>query len=134
MSCTSRATRTAGWARWNSQRSCGTTTAAGPVEAPIDERSREIAVALRGDVVEHLLLEREQALRAAVEPRSGLGRLDAATGAVEELRPEPLLERAHLERDRRLGDAELLRGLRERPPLDDRAERGELARIHKRML
>ena len=98
------------------------------------ERAREIAVALRGDVVEHLLLEREQPLRAAVEARSGLGRLDAATGAVEELRPEPLLERPHLERDGRLGDAELLGGLRERAPLDDRAERGQLARIHKRML
>ena len=42
------------------------------------QRSREVAVALRGDVVEHLLLEREQPLRAAVEARAGLGRLDAA--------------------------------------------------------
>ena len=134
VSCTSSATRTAGWARWNSQRSRGTTTAAGPGRGAERERAREVALALRGDVVEHLLLEREQTLRAAVEPRAGLGRLDPAPRAVEELRAETLLERAHLERDRRLGDAELLRRLRERPPLDDRAECRQLARVHKRML
>ena len=93
-----------------------------------------IVHALRRDVVEHLLLEREQTLRAPVEPRAGLGRLDPPAGAVEELRAETLLERAHLERDGRLGDAELLRGLGERAPLDDCAECGELARVHKRML
>ena len=60
-----------------------------------------------------------------------LGRLDAAAGAVEELRPEPLLERAHLELDRRLGDAELLGGERERLALDDLAERLQLAGVHK---
>jgi hypothetical protein len=98
------------------------------------QRSGEVAVALRGDVVEHLLLEREQPLRAAVEPRPGLGRLDATPGAVEELGAEPLLERPHLERDGRLRDAELLGGLGERPPLHHGAERSQLARIHKRML
>ena len=83
------------------------------------------------DLGDELLLEREQPLRAAVEPQPGLGRLDAPARAVEELRPEPLLERPHLEADRRLRHAEPLGGLREAAPLDDRAERRELARVHK---
>src|SRR5581483_9605827 len=44
-------------------------------------------------LLEQLLLEREQALRAPVEAQSGLGRLDPAARAVEQLRAEPLLER-----------------------------------------
>ena len=96
--------------------------------------ARELALALAGDLVEELLLEREQPLGAAVEPQPGLGRLDAAAGAVEELRPEPLLERPHLQRDGRLGDAEPLGRLREAAPLDDGAEGGELARVHKQIL
>ena len=87
-----------------------------------------------GDLLEHLLLELEQALGAAEEAQAGLGRLDPAAGAVEQLRAEPLLERPHLERDGRLRDAEPFRRLREAAPLDDRAERGQLSRIHKRIL
>ncbi len=49
-------------------------------------------------------------------------------------RPEPLLERAHLQRDGGLRDAEPLGRLREAPPLDDGAERGQLARVHKQIL
>ena len=49
-----------------------------------------------GELFEQLLFEREHALRAAVEPKPGLGRLDPAAGAIEELLPEPVLERAHL--------------------------------------
>ena len=96
--------------------------------------ARELALALAGDLVEDLPLEREQPLRAAVEPQPGLGRLDAAAGAVEQLRPEPLLERPHLQRDGRLGDTETLGRLREAAPLDDGAERGELTRVHKKIL
>ena len=96
--------------------------------------ARELALALAGDLVEDLLLEREQPLRAAVEPQPRLGRLDAAAGAVEQLRAEPLLERPHLQRDGGLGDAETLGRLREAAPLDDGAERRELARIHKQIL
>ena len=98
------------------------------------ELARERAGALGGDLVEHLLLELEQALGAAEQPQPGLGRLDPAAGAVEQLRAEPLLERPHLQRDGGLRDAEPLRRLREAPPFDDGAERGELARIHKRIL
>ena len=98
------------------------------------QQSGKVAVTLRGDLVEHLLLEREQPLRAAEQARARFGRLDAATGAIEELGAEALLERPHLERDGRLGDAELLGGLRERAPFDHGAERSQLARIHKRML
>ena len=94
----------------------------------------ELVAALERDVGEHLLLEREQPLGAEVEPHPGLGRLDPAPGAVEQLRPEPLLERAHLEADRGLRDAEPLGRLGERAPLDDRAERCELARVHEQSL
>ena len=73
-------------------------------------------------------------LRPAEQPQAGLGRLDAAAGAVEQLGAEALLERPHLERDGRLGDAEPLGRLREAPPFDDRAEGGKLACIHKRTL
>ena len=134
VSCTSSATRRSGCCCWNSQSSSGTTTAAGPVEAPIESSPGQRPGALGGDLVEHLLLELEQALRAAEQPQPGLGRLDAAPGAVEQLHPEPLLERPHLQRDGGLGDAESLGRLREAAPLDDGAERGELTRIHKRSL
>ena len=96
--------------------------------------ARERAGALGGDLVEHLLLELEQALGAAVEAQPGLGRLHPAAGAVEQLGPEPLLERPHLQGDGRLGDAEPLGRLREAAAFDDRAEGGELSRIHKRSL
>ena len=96
--------------------------------------ARELALALAGELVEQLLLEREDPLRAAVEAQAGLGRLDAAARAVEQLRAEPLLERPHLQRHGGLRDAEPLGGLREAPPLDDRAERSELARVHKQIL
>ena len=98
------------------------------------EIAGEGALAGRSDLGDELLLEREHALRAAVEPPSGLGRLDAAPRAVEELCAEPLLERAHLQRHGRLGDAEPVGRLREASALDDRAERGELTRVHKRTL
>ena len=98
------------------------------------EPARNLPVGIGGDVVEDLLLEHEQPMRAAIEPPAGLRRLDPAAGAVEKLRAEPLLERAHLQRDGRLGDAEPLRRLREAPPLDDGAEGRKLTRIHKRIL
>ena len=88
------------------------------------ELAPELALALTGELVEQLLLEREQALRAAVEPQARLGRLDATAGAVEKLRAEPLLERAHLERHGRLRDTEALGGLREAAALDDCDKRG----------
>ena len=64
----------------------------------------------------------------------GLGRLDAAAGAVEQLGAEALLERPHLERHGGLRDAEPLGGLREAPPFDDGTEGGKLSRVHKRIL
>ena len=98
------------------------------------EQPRDVPDSLRDDLVEHLFLEREKPLCAAVEAHAGLGRLDAPARPVEELRAESLLERPHLEGHGRLGHAEVLRRLRERASLDDGAERGELARIHKRTL
>jgi len=73
-------------------------------------RALELA-ALGGDLVVELFLEGEHALRAAVEAKARLGRLDASPGAVEQRLPEALLEGANLEADRGLRDAELLRGL-----------------------
>ena len=78
-----------------------------------------------------LVLEREHALRASVELPARFRGLDPTPGPVEQLRPEALLERAHLERDRGLRDAQPLGGLGEAPALHDRTERGELARVHK---
>ena len=98
------------------------------------EVARELALTGCGYLGDQLILEREHALRAAVEPPTGLGRLDAAARAVEQLRPEPLLERPNLQRDGRLGDAEPVGRLREAPAFDDRAEGSELTRIHKRSL
>src|SRR4051794_30591127 len=98
------------------------------------QRAGELSLCLGDDLVEELLLEREEALRAPVQPPAGLGRLDPAPRAVEERHAEALLERAYLERDGGLRDAETLRGLRERATLDDLAECGKLTRIHKRTL
>ena len=72
------------------------------------ELAPELALALTGELVEELLFQREQPLRAPVEPQSCLGRLDSTAGAVEELCAEPLLERADLQRDGGLRDAEPL--------------------------
>ena len=98
------------------------------------EHAGELALRLRDHVGEHLLLQREKPLRAAVEAPPGLRGLHATSRPVEELRPEPLFERPNLQGDRRLRDAEPLGRLRERPPLDDRAERSKLTRVHKRSL
>ena len=98
------------------------------------EIAREVALAGGRHLGDELILERQHALRAAIQTPARLGRLDAATRAVEKLRSEALLERAHLQRDCGLRHAESIRCLREAPTLDDRAERSELARVHKRTL
>ena len=79
------------------------------MEAPIAEAPLQL-VRLVLEVGQHLLLRGENALRAPVEREPGLGRLDAASGAVEELASDPLLERANLERSGRLRHPELLGG------------------------
>ena len=53
----------------------------------------------------------KDALRVPVEPLTRLGGLDSAARAVDELLPEPLLERADLQADGRLRDPEPLGGL-----------------------
>ena len=88
-------------------------------------------VALAGDLLQQLLLERQHPLSASVQPLAGLGRLDPPPGAVEEPLAEPLLERTDLETHRRLGDAELLGREREALPVDDGAEGRELTSVHK---
>src|SRR5207247_2113232 len=77
----------------------------------------ERALLLGRDLLQQLLLEREQALRAAVEAKPGLGRHDPAAGPVEQLPAEPLLERANLQAHGRLRDPEPLGRLREAAPL-----------------
>ena len=85
--------------------------AAGPVDAP-STRAPAGTLGRRGHVRHDLVLKRQHPLRAAVQPEPRLGRLDAPAGAIEELRPEALLERPHLQRHRRLRHAEPLRRLR----------------------
>jgi hypothetical protein len=74
------------------------------------ERAVELT-AVGGDFVVKLLLEREHPLGAPVEAQARLGRLDAAARAVEQRLAEAFFEGAHLEADRGLCDAELLRSL-----------------------
>ena len=108
-----------------------------PARARSRRRSRACprSVALvGGELLEQLLLELEHPLRAPVEAPARLGRLDAAAGAVEQLLPEALLERAHLQADRGLGHAEALGRLREALAVDDGAEGRELPRVHKQPL
>src|SRR4249919_660171 len=70
------------------------------------EPAGELAFGVVSELLQHLLFEREQPLRAAIEPHPGLGRLNAPPGAIEQLLPEPLLERADLQAHRRLRDPE----------------------------
>ena len=104
------------------------------MDAPISKVPSSSPVASCGEAGDDVLLELQEPLGAAVELEPGLGRLDPAAGAVEELRPEPLLERPHLQRDGGLGDAEALGRLGERLALDHLAERLQLTGIHKRRL
>ena len=87
------------------------------------ERAAELAGLALLELLDQLLLELQHPLRAAVEREPGLGRLDAAAGAVEQPAVEPLLERADLEADGRLRDPEPLGRLGEALQLDHRAER-----------
>src|SRR5207237_8449062 len=110
----------------------GNDGAAGPGRGAELERPGERTRFAAADLVEQLLLEGKQLLRGRVEPQPGLRRLDTAAGPVEGLGPEPLLERADLKADGRLGDPEPLRRLREALPLDHGAECGKLTRVHER--
>ena len=94
------------------------------------EPSVQLARVAGGDLLDDLLLEREEPLCASVEDASGLGGLDAPARPIEQPLPEALLERADLEAHRRLRDPELVGGLGEAPSLDNCAERRELLRVH----
>ena len=72
------------------------------------EVAGEVALGGRADVGDDLVLERQHALRAAIQAQARLGRLHSPSRAVEELRAEPLLEGAHLQRDGRLRHTEPL--------------------------
>src|SRR5919197_58752 len=103
---------------------------AGPGRGADRKRAPQGALGFVGDLLEDLLLEREQPLRAAVEAETRFRRLHLPAGAVEQLPSEPPLERAHLEADGRLGHPEPLRRLRKATPLYDGAEGRELPRVH----
>ena len=104
---------------------------AGPRGGSDLESALQLALGLLSELREQLLLEREKPLRASIEAEAGLGRLDAPTGAVEQLLAEALLERPDLQADRGLRHAELVGGLREAAALDHGAEGYELPRVHK---
>ena len=111
----------------------GHEAASGPRGRPDLEPASKLAL-IGCKIVEELLLGSEQALGAAVDPQPRLRRLDPPARTVEQALAESLLECPHLEADGGLRDAETLSRLREAPPLDDGAERGELSRIHKHSL
>ncbi len=98
------------------------------------EPAAELPRAFVREVGEELVLDGQEALGAAVERNPGLSGLDAPPGPVDELLPDPLLERPNLQADRRLGHPEPLGRQGEAPLVDDRAERAKLARIHKRII
>ena len=85
-------------------------------------------------VLDQLLLELEETLRASVQAPPGFGRLDPPARAVDETLAKARLEGANLQADSGLRHPEALGGLGEATPLDDRAKRSELARIHKESL
>ena len=87
------------------------------------ERAGDRPFVIGVELFEQMLLGGEHPLSRCVEASPGLGRLDPTTGAVEQLPPEALLERANLQADRRLGDPEPLGRLREALPFHDGAER-----------
>src|SRR3954470_4100817 len=96
------------------------------------ERAGDRALVIGLELVEQLFLELQQALCGGVEAQTCLGGLDAASGTVEQLPTESLLERADLQADCRLRHAEALRSLRKALPFHDGAECGQLTRFHKR--
>src|SRR5262245_23634225 len=98
------------------------------------ERSAQLAGLLLLELVDELPLQLQHPPGASVEEPPRLGRLDAAPRAVEKPASEPLFERSDLQAHGRLGNAEGLRGLREAPLVDDRAERRKLPRVHKETL
>ena len=91
--------------------------AAGSVEAP-SESSPPSDPRPGGHLLDEVLLEREQPLRAAVEPLAGppSARHAAPSGRAAACRA---VSRAHAPGERRARHAQALRRLREAPALDD---------------
>ena len=94
--------------------------ASGARRGPELERPGDRALVVGLELFEEMLLEREEPLCGRVEQAPGLRRLHPAPGAVEQLPPEALLERADLEADGRLGHPEAVprpgRSSSARPP------------------
>ena len=110
------------------QRDDGASRAGGRADL---ERAAELALHARLELLEQLPLEREHPLGPAVEGQTRLRGLDASARPVEQLAPEPLLERPDLQADGRLRHPEPLGRLREALPLDDGAKGSQLTRVHK---
>ena len=124
----------AGCCSANWQRSCERSTPPGPVDAPISKVPSSSPVASSASSPRISSSSASSRCARPVELQPALGRLHTAPGAVEQLRPEPLLQRPHLERDGRLRHPEPLGRERERLALHHLAERLQLTRVHKRSL
>ena len=87
-------------------------------------------VALVFQAPKEIALGPENALGMAIGNIASLRRLDHATRAIDQLTPKALFKRTNCQRHGRLGDAELLSGLRKTRTIDDGNEGCELFRIH----
>ena len=83
------------------------------------------------DLALQVVLKRQDAAGVAIHHAPGVGERHASAAAVEQAVAEPLLEGADLERHGGLGHTEFLRGMREGALVHDRAQREEVAQIHR---
>src|SRR5690606_24967918 len=82
-------------------------------------------VAAAADAAHHVVEVGQAAARGVGQPPPGRGQQHTAGMAVEQWRPQPALELAHVVADRAGGESELLRGMGEVLVAGRRLERGQ---------
>ena len=130
VSSTRSETVTSGCSAWKRAEELRQDALARPGRGADHEQAGELRRLVR-EALHELLLDRQDALGAAVDEAAGLRRLHLAAGAVDQRLPQALLERADGEGHGGLRDAEHLGCLREGRPVDDGDERRELLGVHR---